>query len=240
MALVIMSLLTVVLGGLMLAVQTAQAETQSLEETSQQAQVTLERIKYMVLQAGLYQRSGTESVLGLAVVPRAAFDVEHPCVLVVWSGGRNGGMAAAGVQRRLPRVDELVIYTPDPVNVHRLVELVVPGDASPIDLSDPTDSGFRSRIWALIESETAEKVLLCDRLRRAEIAGFGTLPLAQWGAAWFELTEGRDTALPGVAQALVRMELQLNRRMPQPAGNSPESQAIPFFGCASRRYAYRS
>jgi prepilin-type N-terminal cleavage/methylation domain-containing protein len=258
-AITITSMLSVVLGGLVMAVQSAREHTEGLEEATAQAQAALERIKYMVSQAGVYEIDSSPTALGLAVVSREWSTYSLPQILVVWSGGREGGMADAGTQTRLPVVNELVIYTYDPDDPQRLVELVVEDDSSDIDF---TAAGFADTVLALIESESAEKLLLCDRLRRSVLAGavpfsdpgvghvffeIETLPsddsiaaatpgTSDWnGLLWSQGVVSSDS---GMRQATLRMEVQVEPHRYEVSGAEDSPIAIPFFGSASYRYVY--
>ncbi len=272
MAMTITAMLSVVLGGLVMAVQTAREHTEGLEEATVQAQVAIDRIKFMVSQTGVYQVSGQPTTLGMAVVSHKWFGVDLlPDVLVVWSGGRNGGMAAAagsastGVPQRLPRIDELLIYTFDPQTPTHLVEIAFPGNSDDIDFRDPR---FSTRILSLIASPTAEKTLLCDRIRQSDLPQSYRYFARYYGATnyvniRFELSQTPDdselqASSPGtpewyglgwaqgvvagdlgMRQATLRMELQI-RRDSRPASKTDSSGvSIPFLGSASYRYVYR-
>lgn len=270
MALAITSMLTVVLGGIVSAVFTARAHTEGLQDATTQAQAALDRVKFTIAQAGVYQRGDEPTVLGIAVVPHRWYVLSHPGILVVWSGGRNGGMAAGGVQNRLPLVNELVIYTADPNHGNQFVEIAVPGDSSEIAFpltNDPDDADFvtfQDRIIGLMASNAAERIPLCDRLRRTELPAVAGVEAMSLGHVRFEVVETPDddviasqqttgsplwTDLPwaqgiagndfGIRQATVRIELELNKVSPQTEGTVTASAAVPVFGSASYRYVYR-
>ncbi len=258
MAMTVTSMLTIVLGGLVLAVQTAREHTEGLEEATAQGQASLERMQYMVSQAGVYQLNGSETVLGVAVVGREWSSSLLPSVLVVWSGGRDGGMAATGTQHRLPHVDELVMYTYDASDPSRLVEVVVPGDSSNIDF---TAADFGDSILSLLDAPSAEQLLLSDHLRRTVLTGSAPFSNPGVGNVSFMLEMSPDDtaiagATPGTAgwnaliwsqgivssdsgmrQATVRIEIQIEPRSYESADSNPI--AVPFFGSASYRYVYR-
>lgn len=260
MAMTITSVLSIVLGGLMLAVQAAREHTEGLEEATAQAQACLERVRYMVSQAGVYQLDGSETMLGVRVVGREWSGSLLPDVLVVWSGGRDGGMADAGTQNRLPRVDELVIYTYDADEPGRFVEIIVPGDSSDIDFSA---SDFDDTILSLLGAPSAEQLLLCDRLRRSVLSGSVPFSNPGVGNVLFNLEMSPDdTALAaatpgtsewnalgwsqgivssdsGMRQATLRIEIQIEPRSYEPADSGATPIAVPFFGSTSYRYVYR-
>lgn len=259
MAMTITSMLSVVLGGIVLAVQSARQHTEGLEEATQQADAAMSRIEYMVSQAGVY-RVGTNPVtVGLAVVPRRWSYFDLPEILVVWSGGRTGGMAGAGLQTRLPRINELVLYAPDPADPRRLVEITHPGNSASIDFRA---SGFASTILTLVQSSNAQKTLLSDRIRRSALSGFAGFSSAEAANVRFEMTQspsdaeigstasgtaawinlpwagGIVTGSSGLRQANVRIELQVEPRAHDAPGTAEKTIAIPFFGSESIRYVY--
>ena len=215
MAVSVTSILSVILGGLALAVHAARDQARSVTEATSQATAAIDRIKWMVSSAGVYQLPDQPPVLGLAVVPHQVGTVMLPDVLVVWSGGRSGNLAAEGVQERLPRVSELVIYAPDSSDARRLLEITVPSDSSEIDFRD---TNFESRILSLIASRAADPVLICDRIRVSELDRQGKILTANGANAGslvssaakaanvrFELTSTPDetalaTAAPGTPE----------------------------------------
>mgnify|MGYP001489646793 CR=1 FL=1 len=172
----ITAMLSVVLGGLVMAVQTAREHVNGLEDSTLQSGVAMERVRYMVSQTGVYEVDGQPTTLGLAIVKRNWTLFRLPEVLVVWSGGRDGGMAEAGVLNRLPLASELVVYAPDPAEVAHLLEFSFPGNSSIIDFNAVD---FNDTIERLIVSNGAESVLLCDGLRVSQLSLWGGRPVRQ-------------------------------------------------------------
>ena len=260
MAMTITAMLSVVLGGLVLAVQTAREHTEGLEEATAQGQACLERVRYMVSQAGVYQLDGSETVLGLRVVGHEWSSSLLPDILVVWSGGRDGGLADSGTLTRLPHVDELVLYTYDAADPSRFVEIVIPGDSSDIDFAA---ADFDDSVLALLGAPSAEALVLCNRLRRSVLTG--SPPFSNPGvgnvafrleltpddaslagatpgtSGWNGLTwsQGVVSSDSGMRQANVRIEIQIEPRGHEQADPSATPIAVPFFGSASYRYVYR-
>ena len=252
----ITSIVSVVLGGLILAVQTAREHTEGLSEATLQGSAAVERIKLTVADAGLYRLSGQSTVLGLAVVRRTWSSYSMPSILVVWNGGQNGGMAAAGVLTRLPKVNELTIYAPDAAMPARLLEITLPARSDSIDFGGST---FTTTVLSLIGDSGARKVILCDRLRTSPLTtGGGSASTA--GNVWFEMEQMPSStslaaATPGTAawnaliwpqaivgsdfglrQATLRVELQLTLRSTTVGG---DALTMPFVGSASYRYVYQ-
>ncbi|MEX0702657.1 MAG: prepilin-type N-terminal cleavage/methylation domain-containing protein [Planctomycetales bacterium] len=260
MAMTITAILAVILSGIVSAVHTAHAHTNGIEDATLQAQGTLDRIEYMVAHAGTYRVGGNPSVVGIAVVTHQWAIHELPDVLVVWSGGRSGGMAAAGEQTRLPRANELVVYAPDPADPARFLEFAFPNNTANVDFQA---SGFRSQILSLLSSSQAEGVLLCDRVRRAQLPQFGSYAAvaapnvrfdlgltpsdsqvesaAPGTSAWNALpwAQGIVAGDSGLRQASVRIELMIEPRERPLPGTESLAVAIPFFGSASHRHVYR-
>lgn len=170
-SMMILGLMTVVLAGMSNAVQSAWSYTKGLEETDLQAQAAIERVRFMVTQVGVYKVTGQPSRLGLAVVSRSVGDQQVPDALVVWSGGRSGGMSASGVQSRLPILGELLIYTANPSTPSELVEIAFPGQTTAFDFSA---SDLSSQVATLLAAKTGEVIPLCDALRVATVSGSST------------------------------------------------------------------
>ena len=254
----ITAMLSVVLGGLVMAVQTARQHANGLEDSSLQSRVAMNRVRYMISQAGVYEVSGQPTTLGLAVVNRTWTYFRLPEVLVVWSGGRDGGMAEDGVVARLPQASELVVYAPDPADVSYLMEFTFPAVSSNIDFNA---ADFDDTIERLLAANSAESVLLCDRLRVSQLSLWGSSK-ATAGNVWFDfvktptdaqlaaVTPGTADwfALPwpqgivssesGLRQVTVQMEFQLEPFQSELSSTS-SATAIPFFESVSYRHVYK-
>jgi hypothetical protein len=256
MAMTITSLVSVVLGGLIMATYSAREHAGGIGDSATQANAAIDRIRFAAADAGVYRLSGQPTVLGLAVVRRTWSSYSMPSILVVWNGGRNGGMSKAGVLTRLPTANELTIYAPDTTVPSRLLEITLPSHTDSISF---TAASFATTIASLIADSGAQKVVLCDRLRTSRLTTGGGTP-ATVGNIWFELEQmPSDTALspttPGTAawnaliwsqgivgadfgmrQATLRIELQTALRPTNPQG---DILTMPFFGSASYRYVYQ-
>ncbi len=261
MAMTITAMMSVVLGGLIMAVHAAWEHSNGLEESSLQGHAAIQRIKHMVSHVGVYQMPGQPTRLGLRVASHEWDAADLPDVLVVWSGGRSGGMADAGIQQRLPQINELVIYSPDPSDSSRLVEVMLPDDTSSIDFNDPN---FNDTILTVIDSADSVRVLICDRIRQSDLPGAGAgdqdakvgnirfdlrlTPSDEELAAfnpgtdvWYELAwaQGIASGDSGMRQATVRMEFQMETRKNNTSENDSVATTIPFFGSASYRYVHQ-
>lgn len=158
----ILSLMSVVLAGMSNAVNSAWSYTKGIEESDLQARAAFERIEYMVSQSGTYKLTGQPTRLGLAVVNRPVGAHQLPDVLVLWTGGRSGGMAASGLQSRLPILSELLIYTWNSSTPSQLVEVAFPGQTTAFDFA-ATD--LATQVTNLLASTSAEGIPICERLR---------------------------------------------------------------------------
>lgn len=259
-SLVILTMTMTVLSGLILAISQAWDHSSALEESRQQAQATMSRIRWMVQQAGTYRVSGQSTTLGVGTVSQTWQFYQAPSALVVWSGGAAGGMADLGVQSRLPVASELVVYAPDAQSPSKFVELTFPGNSTQVDFRA---AGFATVVGTLMTSPNRVSVKLCDRLRvitSQEFSKFGTPSV---GNARFELAYSpTDAQIAGVspgsqswndlpwAQGMVgadnglrsfnvRIELLLERDPAKPQTDNSFTTALPFFGSANRRYVFQ-
>lgn len=167
----ILSMMAVVLAGMSNAVNSAWSYTKGIEETDLQAQAAIERIEYMVSQTGTYKLTNQPTRAGIAIVNRPAGKSQLPDVLVLWTGGRSGGMAASGVQARLPIVSELLIYSWDASTPANLIEAAFPGQTAVFDF---TASDLSTQVTNLLSSKTAEIIPLCGQLRVSSLSSTST------------------------------------------------------------------
>ena len=267
-SLTILSMMSVVLAGMSNAVNSAWSYTKGVEDSDLQARAAIERIEYMISQTGVYDLAGQPTRVGMAVVRRPVGTNQIPDVLVLWTGGRSGGMAANGVQKRLPTVGELLIYTWDANSPSQLIEVGFPGQTAPFDF---TSSDLATTVGNLLVSAAAEKIPLCDRLRSVVLntsatntgSGQSMLPttfMESIGSVRFTLTlTPSDTELASASpqttawtqlnwpqgnfsnrSGMRQATLQIELQV-EPDGIARASDtvsAIPFFGSASLRYVY--
>lgn len=258
-AMTITSMLSVVLGGIVMAVETAWQYSAGLEDATTQASAALERLRYMVSHAGVY-RTSDGMTPGIAVVEHRVGTTRLPDVLVIWSGGRHGGLRSDRPHERLPRIDELVFYTCRPGAPEQLVEITIPGNTNALDFRA---DNFGDTVRQILASEGVQAVLLCDRIRTSAAPTIGfdgpaavgnvrfelietpsdedlnqVMPggLEWYGLAWAQGIVGRDW---GLRQITLRIELQVETRLNAPSGTATTTTSVPFFGSATYRYAYR-
>jgi hypothetical protein len=256
----ILTLTMTVLSGLMLAIGSAWDHATALEESRRQAQAATSRIRWMVQQAGCYRLAGQATTLGVATLDQTWLYYQSPSTLVIWSGGANGGMAAQGLQSRLPLASELVVIAPDSTTPSKLVELTFPGNSTQIDFRA---SSFASTIRSLMSWPSRQSVQLIDRLRVTPGQNYGWYNVTSVGNSRFELTYSpSDSQLSGVTpgsqawndlpwalglvgansglrSANIRIELLLERDPVRPQTDNNYTTALPFFGSATRQFVYQ-
>lgn len=249
-AVAVMSLVTVVLGGLISAVRTTREHVTGVQDATAQGTFVVERIRRAVARSGVYRIGTNPTVAGVAVVWTTGSPTDRPETLVVWTGGRDGSLASQSPLSRLPKANELLIYTPDPTAPQRLLEVVVPTATDDVDFSA---SGFATRVGQLVASASAEKVVICDRVRLGS-TGSGTAAALRFEveatpasdllssvatntSTWTSLpwAGGACSATSGVRQVAVRIELQVATL----AGTSTDRPSLPIFGSAARRYVFQ-
>jgi hypothetical protein len=259
MAMAISSILIVALGGIVTATQSAWKHTQGIEGSQTQVTAAFDRIKMMVSQAGVYQISGQPPQVGLGVVTHPWNYYDIPDTLVVWTGGRNGGISDNGTLTRLPKMNELLIYTLDPNDPHNLIEVALPNVSTEIDFNS---ASFKNTIRTAINSSRAEAALLCNRLKTSQYFLSG----APWGpstgnlffdikktptdsslsgvspgtSSWMNLAwpQGTVSASSGLRQASIRYEAQIELAEGTSLNDVNSTTALPFFGSCSKLYAY--
>ena len=244
----VMSLVAVALGGLVIAVDSARSHVRGVHEATAQGQFAIDRIRSAVNRSGSYRIGTGATVLGVAVV----WTDDRPETLVVWTGGRDASLADASPLDRLPKANELVLYTPDPDEPLRLVEIVVPTATGNVDFDS---AGFEAQIRQLVGDAGTEKLTLCDRVRLSSVDSTSaanvrfeldeTPTAAQIAAtpvgteAWRSLpwVSGVSSSRAGLRQCAVRIELQTVTL--DDVTNDSASPSLPGFGVAVRRYEHR-
>ena len=246
----ITSMLTVVLGGLLAAVHTAQQHSQGLQSATLTSQAAAHRIRLMFEKTATYQLKSQPARLGVAVVYQTWLAHRIPNYVVMWTGGLEGELAEQGTHSRLPLVNELLIYGPDPENLSHLVEMRLPDVTKSIDFSA---ADFNRRMLSLIHSRGVEKIMICNQLQVAELSG-GRFSA---GNVRFELhaspsVSDLETAIAdplkwkalawsqgivGLRQISLDTELLIDARSTRTG--SAATDAIPFFDSAIRCYVHQ-
>jgi len=245
-AMTVVAMMVGTLAALARGVQEGYVYTEGHGTATQHARVALERITATVREAAT-----SAQFPGVLVVSSEEAGWEFPDTLVVWSP--DGDPADSD---GLPRVDELVIYCPNPNRPSQLVELTFPSDTSTVPAADDT-SGWKAKVESLKSSSRRSPVLLTDLLRTAKVQDSST---TERGSVWFSVrrrpsddewaqfeagTTGWDDlawvqgiygSQAGLRQVSVRIEMQLmpgDRALADPDG---ATSPVPFFGSAALYY----
>jgi len=236
------------MASLAMTVHSVNGFTQGRIVAAQHARVALGRIEYTI-DHGV----ASEQFPVCLVVTEQAGAQELPQSLVVWRPETT-----AVDPNGLPRVNELLIYAPDPTQPTKLTEFRAASNASVVPATSDTAS-WRTLIESLKTSATTDKVVITDRLRTAPLSGQWTaaLPASQLrgvirfnrimapsAGQWSQYKAGTRTwtalAWPldsyrlssGTRAVTCQTELQIV------CGDmaSATTTAVPFFGSALRTY----
>ncbi len=244
----IMVLIAGGMGSLAMTAHSANSYSRGRIVAAQHARVALDRIEQAIDRA-----VASEQFPVCLVVTEQIGSEELPQTLVVWSP-ETSAVDPAG----LPRVNELVVFAPDPAQPGRLVEFRSPSDGSTAPA--PADiAAWRTLTDGIKASQASEKIVVTDRLRTAPLSGpwspaltaselrgalrFRRLmaPTEQqwaeykagtrsWSAVAWPLDSFRPTS--GTRAVACQTELQIV------SGDmaSAAATAVPFFGSALRTY----
>ena len=231
------------LGSLALSVQNTNQYQFSRGMALQHGQVTLVRLQRQIQQA-----TANNSFPGFAVFSERVGADFFPDTLVVWHP-----KTAPADPDGMPRINELVVYRPNPTALNELLEITKPldGRVAP-SLSDAT--AWQQELDSFRTSTDAQRIVLSDLLRVATVRNGGGSILAtraalrfeavrrpsttQWGnflggtTAWDDLpwVQGIHSRNVGLCQSHCRIELQLR---PGDTIENHRDAAIPFFGSAA-------
>lgn len=252
LAITIMTMLVAALGGMASGIYRSNEYSEGYGLATQHARVASERIRRTVSEA-----TANELHPGAIVLSEQVAGYDFPDTLVVW----NPSTVALDIESG-PRVNELIIYCPNPDSPNELWELTEPGSTATLPAATDT-AAWKTAIDAIKVSETAEKVVITDLLRvatvdeaAANVSGRRRACLrferrvlpdeADWAAylvaadeaatwdalPWAQSIRGTQT---GVRQTWVRFEMQL---MPGDvvAHEAEAMPAAPFFGSAALYY----
>ncbi len=218
-------------------------------DATQHARVAMERISRSVREAW-----ATTDHPGCAISYTEVGSWRFPDTLVVWS---PTGTPQDDLDDLGPRVNECVIYCPDPADPHQLVEIRAPTDTREIPLTSELNQAIWQAKIALIKiSPSSTKVVLTDLLRTSENA-IGSIyrgairferELRPSGAEW---TAYQASTIPwtgmswpqdlygsssGIRQVWMRVELQLMPGNEVLANDTSGQQAVVFFDSADLTY----
>ncbi len=246
----VMAIIATALAALSTTVQISNQQQTGRGLALQHGQVAIQRIQRAVLGA-----STSEQFPGFIVVSETVGGSTFPDTLVVW---KPSGQPVSPTG--LPRVKELVVFTPMYIDPTRLIELRQPNDNSEVpavtNVSAWQNLISMMKMGAVSGSDSTAPVLT-DLMRRAEVTNPSGSSFGQRGCVRFEQTLRPSAAewqaykagsatwqsLPwvqglygvkfGQRQALCRIELQLR---PADLDTHDRRVAIPFFGSAALYY----
>jgi len=247
-AISIMAITMLALGGLSKAVQSSTEYGAGHGEATQHARVILDRIARMVTEA-----SANERFPGVLVVAEETGGFRFPDTLVVWHPE-----GAPADPEGLPRRNELVVFSVDYANPNRMIEATIPDSSLEAPEADDT-SAWRQLVSALRFGTIGERVILTELLRPGwvntntaawlrrgalrfesrlrpsseEWAAYEAGDLAWDHLAWVQGIYGSRT---GLRQAWIRTEMQLLPGENPTDQNDSNQQAIPFYGSATLYY----
>lgn len=169
MATAVMSIIVGVTGTLALAVREGWQYGAGRADVAQQARVVLDRITRRVTTA-----HASASHPGVGVVSTTVGSYTFPDTLVIWSP-TGTPVNAQGP----PKVNECVIYCPDPANPAQFLEITAPTDSRDLPLDSQLDTAtIRNLVEGLKTATSSRKVILTKLLRTASttISTGGTTP----------------------------------------------------------------
>jgi Tfp pilus assembly protein PilW len=237
----IMTMLAAGMGSLVLTVQGANAYCRGQSVAAQHARVALDRIHRAVRTA-----EASEQFPGCIVVSETVGAWDFPDALVVWSP-----TAAAAAPSGLPQVNELVIFTPDPLAPSRLLELRAPSNTATVPAVSNT-AAWATLVDSLRSSTDSAKTEISDRLRTSPVTTGSTdlrgavrfqvllAPSAEYWAeyrastrAWKDLNWPLDyvSTQTGLRRVVCQTELQILAD-----GEDAAQTSVPYFGSAALNY----
>jgi hypothetical protein len=248
--LIAMSLMVMIVGSLgVLArgVQMSYEHGEGYGTVTQHARVVVDRIERFVNEA-----TANESFPGVLIASEVESGIAFPDTLVVWHP-----TGAAADPNGLPRLNELVVFCPDPTSPSQLVEITSPSDAT---VMPPTSdqAGWQSIVQAMKASAQTQKTCLTNLLRTCLVNNTtstrarGAIRFAwrknpsdaEWAnyvagtQSWASLSwvQGSYGAKMGLCQSWVRFEMQLAPASSVAATNEYVMTPAPFFGSAAVYY----
>jgi hypothetical protein len=150
----IIAMITSAMGTMAYSVRSTQRAAKAVSIGAQHARATLERI-----QRTLASATANNNFPGFIVFSELEGSFTYPDTLVVWRPAISAASPSG-----LPRWEELVIFSPDPDDPQRLLEITLPGDTATVPpLSDV--SGWQTRLSEAKAGTNSQVLLVTDRLR---------------------------------------------------------------------------
>lgn len=237
----IMTMLAAGMGSLVMTVHRANEYCRGQAVAAQHARVALDRIQRTIRTA-----EASEQFPGCLVITETAGTWDFPDTLVVWSP-----TGAAAAPTGLPRVNELLIFTPDPLAPSRLLEMRAGGNTSTVPVATNT-AAWAALIDSVRSNANTTKIELTDRLRTSPVTNgsndlraavrFQVLmaPSAEYWAeyransrTWKDLNWPLDyvSTQTGLRRVVCQTELQIVTD-----GEDAGQTSVPFFGSAALNY----
>jgi hypothetical protein len=245
--LIAMSLMVLIIGSLgVLArgVQMSYEHGEGYGTITQHARVVVDRIERIVNEA-----TANEQFPGVLVLSETESGSAFPDTLVVWHPTGTPADAAG-----LPRMNEIVVFCPNPESPSQLLEITAPSDATVMPAA-ADQASWLSMVQAMKSSTQTEKTCLTNLMRSClangttstrsrgaiRFAARKTPSDAEWAAyvagtqPWASLSwvQGSYGATMGLCQAWVRFDLQLTPASNVAATNEYVMTPVPFFGSAA-------
>jgi hypothetical protein len=205
--------------------------------------VVLQRI-----QRAMVSSTANEQFPGFLAFAEVVAGDSYPDTVVIWHAP-GGAADPAG----LPRMNELVVFCPNPADPNELWEIQSPNDTRVAPAASDT-AAWAAELDDLKSSQQANRVVLTRLLRSAQVDGGAA---ARRGVLRFETTlrpsqvewdqflagtrswdslawaQGIHGTRTGLRQAWCRFEFQL---FPADSHHDRQETAIPFFGSAAVMY----
>ena len=228
---------------LAMTVHSANDHCQGQSLSAQHGRVVLDHLSRTISSA-----TASEDFPGFLVITEQVGAWKFPDTLAVW---QPEGTAAD--PDGLPRVSEIVLFTPDPAQANCLMRIRHPTNTAVVPAAS-NQAAWRTLAASLRTDPAAERVTLTDRLRTGElIEGGGAANvrgcvrflrlMAPSEAEWTDYREG-DVAWDGIAwpldayssatgmrRVVCQTELQILSD-----GSDAAATAVPFFGSAGIHY----
>jgi hypothetical protein len=235
----VMSIIALTLGSLMTAVHVAQEHIAGRNQIAQHGRVALEHIRRDVETA-----YGNESFPACLVFAQTVGSFTYPDRLVVW---KPTGAPAAPTG--LPRVNELIVFAPDPNNPRRLLECTLPSNTSVVPATNDVTAWF-TLLDSFLTGSSAQRVELTNLVRTDAASTSSTRGCvrfnvvitpseSQWASYRAGTTTWDNVSWPldfrganfGPRRVVCQTELQLTAD-----SAASKQEALPFFGSAVCTY----
>lgn len=235
----IMTMLAGGMGMLVTAVHSAGDHCRSQSVAVQHGRVTLDRIDRAV-----HTAAASEQFPGCLVVSTTVSGYAFPDTLVVWSP-----TGAAANPAGLPKVNELLLFCPDPSSPNRFLEIRPPSSNTTTVPATTSTASWATLATSIKNDAASTKIELTDKLRTAASPGSSAFrgcvrflllmspTAAEWSgyqagtAAWEDLSWSLDLygTQTGVRRVACQTEIQI-----VPGNTTAVSQtALPFFGSSA-------